>query len=130
MRFGTDHRRVVLVVDDEPDLRHLVARTLPRGQYAVFEAADGWDALSMAYALAPRLDLVITDLSMPVMDGYTLAQHLLHLSAPPAILFITGRDDMPAEGFPAGLMLRKPFHPDALVAFVERLLQVGHRVLR
>jgi CheY-like chemotaxis protein len=130
MRVGPDHRRVVLVVDDEPDLRRLVARTLPANQYVVLEAADGWEALSMAYALAPRLDLVITDLSMPVMDGYTLAQHLLHLSGPPAILFITGCDETPAGEVPAGLMLRKPFHPDTLLAFVERMLQVGRRVLR
>jgi CheY-like chemotaxis protein len=64
----------VLVVDDDSTLRRLCARILHRDGYHVFEAADGQEGLELA--LARALDLVVLDISMPVLDGFALATAL------------------------------------------------------
>ncbi len=64
----------VLVVDDEPDKRHLLAFALEREGYSVHTAADGQAGLEAVCALQP--DLIITDVMMPRMDGYDMARRV------------------------------------------------------
>jgi CheY-like chemotaxis protein len=117
--------RIVLVVDDEPVVRRLVSRMLTGGPFAVLEAADALEALDMVRTLAPRVDLVITDINMPGMDGYGLVERLLQLPAPPWIVFITAREEGGEAAYPTIPLLRKPFERQSLRMLVGRLLGVG-----
>lgn len=108
----------LLVVDDEDGLRHIIARNLAFEGYRVLEAADGLQAL--AIASREPVDLVVTDVRMPQMDGYELADRLLRINDSLPIVFISGFDQrgiaLPGTIFP------KPFSMDALVREIRRLL--------
>src|SRR5687768_17373345 len=67
---------VVLVVDDEPDVRGLVREVLRTAGVAPLTASRGEDALAIIQHLSGRVDLVLTDVMMPVLDGPTLARQL------------------------------------------------------
>lgn len=117
----------VLVVDDEPDLRFLLRRRFEKAGHEVFEAGDGATALRAVLAVRP--DLVITDLTMPVMDGYELIRLL---RADPAtadipILSVTA-NLRPPTGVDA--TIAKPYHWEELISVAERLLHDGHGEVR
>ena len=111
----------VLVVDDDPGLRGVLARALAEAGYRVLTAADGEEALALAGTLAGKLGLVITDVRMPVMDGFTLAGHLAHLPSPPPVLFISGYAD--GHEIP-GPYLTKPFGPSVLLEAVGQIVSM------
>lgn len=71
--------RTVLIVDDSVSMRQMVGYTLREGGYEVIEAEHGSDALSKL--AGATVDLIITDLNMPVMDGITLIQNVRNLPA-------------------------------------------------
>jgi two-component system alkaline phosphatase synthesis response regulator PhoP len=114
----------ILVVDDDENLRHLVAAYLEREGYEMFEAGDGPSALE---AIKTRdVDLVILDLMLPGIDGLDVAR-TLRLNHQIPILMLTARadeNDM-LQGFEAGTddYLIKPFSPKVLVARVKALLR-------
>ena len=68
----------ILVVDDEDVLREMLGDALRLSGFEVLEAADGSKALAVLQG--GRVDLIISDVNMPGMDGYDLARALLHLS--------------------------------------------------
>jgi CheY-like chemotaxis protein len=111
---------VVLVVEDDPSLRSLMVRTLSGKGYRAVEARDGVEALEQL-AADPEIELVVTDIVMPRMNGVELARQLV-ASARTRLLFVSayGKDytELP------GSLLEKPFSPAALVAEVEKLLSV------
>ena len=74
----------VLVVDDHPEIRDLMVKILERRGYRVSTASDGHDALTQ-FALA-RPDLVITDLSMPGLNGYQLCRLIRGISSVPVLI--------------------------------------------
>lgn len=116
----------LLLVDDEPNLLLAVAAVLRSEGFEVTTARNGKDALLQIAKSVP--DLVISDIRMPVMDGYSLARHLR--SAPHTklipIVFLTAKDDTRdrIEGFRSGIdvYLTKPFEPDELVAVIRSIL--------
>jgi len=112
--------RLVLVVDDEPGLRGLVARALADEGYRVVEASDGLAALELLQAPDADVRLVISDIRMPRMDGYELADRISGGPNPPPMVFISGYGQtgvwLPGSVFP------KPFSMAALLAEVRRLL--------
>ena len=110
---------MVLVVDDDPGLRAVLARALADAGYRVLTAADGEEALALAGTLIGQLGLVITDIRMPVMDGLTLAGRLAHLPSPPPVLFISGYAD--GHEIP-GPFLTKPFGPSVLLEAVGQIV--------
>jgi CheY-like chemotaxis protein len=110
----------VLVVDDEPDIRHILVRILTTAGYAVREAAHGGAALAQVQQSPPRL--VITDRMMPVMGGDELIEHLrgdLDTAGIPIVL-LTGSPGLQPL---ADVMMMKPFHQDELLAVVTRLVE-------
>ena len=110
----------VLVVDDEMPLRHYMARVMSDDGYHVLMAADGVEALAMVDRSDPKVDLVITDVSMPSMNGPELAAQLATQRLPPPVLFVSGGHglvDVP------GPMLQKPFLPRDLSALVRSLIK-------
>jgi CheY-like chemotaxis protein len=115
---GAGTGRVVVMVEDEPNVRAIAARALNMAGYTVYEAGHGGEALDLIRRL-PRVDLVITDLGMPVMGGETLGARL-HAERPEVpILYISGYTDSVA----VSPFLQKPFAPDDLLRSVEAALQ-------
>jgi CheY-like chemotaxis protein len=114
----------ILVVDDDEDGRNLVAYVLQDAGYAVDSAADGRDALVKIRASRP--DLVILDLMMPHVDGWTVLEEIQATADPPRVVVLTARGDYStvARGAREGAVayLLKPFHFDVLVSTCTRLL--------
>src|SRR4051795_12110014 len=101
----------VLVIEDEPELRRVLAQALREDGYAVDEAADGPDGLSKATAWA--YDLVLLDLMLPGLGGLELLRQLRR-AKPTPVLILTARDAVPdrIKGLDVGAddYLVKPFH--------------------
>lgn len=112
----------VLVVDDESSLRTLVARRLAHDGYQVLEAGNGLEALDLLQAPDADIRLVITDIRMPGMDGYELADRLVDRPKSPPIVFISGYGQ--SGVWLPGSVFAKPFSMDALMDEVRRLLAV------
>ncbi len=116
----------VLVVDDEAPLRHYMARVMTDDGYRVLVAADGKEALALVENADSRVDLVITDVIMPLMTGPELAAQLATQLLPPPVLFVSGSHNL--RDVP-GPMLRKPFLPDDLSTMVRSLISNGAEAL-
>jgi PAS domain S-box-containing protein len=97
---------LVLVVEDEDELRRLAVRELEERGYLVLAAADGVEALAVARSLERSIDLLVTDVVMPEMNGVELAESLVDLWPSVAVLFMSGHLD-------EGAMERHPLDPDA-----------------
>jgi two-component system chemotaxis response regulator CheY len=117
----------ILVVDDSNSIRDMVSFTLQSAGYETVEAADG----QLALDVAPdhKIDLVITDVNMPVMDGITLCQELRLLPAfkftPILMLTTESSTEMKMRGKAAGATgwLVKPFNPEKLIATIKRVIR-------
>ena len=105
-------RKKILIVDDNSDLRKLIVVFLKRSDYDTVEAATGLEAIEQARATQP--DLILMDLSMPVLTG---DEAMARLKADPSLV---GFD------LPAGDVLYKPFHLKSLHDMVQRHLSVNH----
>jgi CheY-like chemotaxis protein len=114
----------VLVVDDEEGLRLLMREVLEGAGYRVWEADEGFQALSVLLQGRP-VDLVLTDIRMPRMDGWELAAHMAALELKVPILFVTGYADELAPNTLPGPVLAKPFAPQQLLAFVRQAQAVS-----
>jgi PAS domain S-box-containing protein len=113
----------VLVAEDEPLVRTLVAGALREQGYTVLEAGDGEEALAIADA-TPGLALLVTDVVMPHMDGRDLAARLRDRLPGIPVLFVSGYTDgaLAEDGEPATAFLPKPFMSGELMAAVRTLL--------
>jgi two-component system chemotaxis response regulator CheY len=115
----------ILTVDDSKTMRDMVAFTLKGAGFEVIEAEDGLKALSVLSSAS--VDLVITDINMPNMDGVTLVRELrakaAFKSTPILILTTEGGDDKKADGRAAGATgwIVKPFAPEKLLAVVNKV---------
>lgn len=118
--------KTVLSVDDSPSVRQMVKLTLAGAGYTVLQAADGAEGLAKAKDTA--VDLVVTDLNMPVMNGLDLIRALRQLPAYRGvpILFLTTESDaaMKQEAKAAGATgwITKPFQQEQLVSVVRKVL--------
>ena len=116
----------VLVVDDEPAVRRTTRRLLERAGFSVLDASNGEEALRCALGHEGAIDLVVTDVVMPLMGGPELATHLARERPGIPVLFVSGYSE--ENAFPDGpaadgAFLHKPFTPEGLIAAVGRLLQ-------
>ena len=122
---GKGQRQTVLVVDDEEGLRSIVCRTLQDQGYGTLEAAHGAEALEVMDK-AP-VDLVVTDVVMPGMDGRELGRRLTQRWPTLPILYISAYDvnDIFRRGSPrtSAPFLQKPFPPEILITSVRQLLE-------
>jgi two-component system cell cycle sensor histidine kinase/response regulator CckA len=123
----TEPRRVVLVVDDEQGLRDLVCRTLEAEGYATLEAVHGAEALEVMESVPDEVDLVITDVVMPAMDGRELGRRISQRWPDVPILYISAYDvnDIFRRGSPrqSAPFLQKPFPLEELIATVRGLIR-------
>ena len=118
--------RTIMTVDDSTSMRQMVKATLQSAGYGVVEAADGQEALD--YARENSVDLVISDVNMPRMDGITLVHELRSLSTyrltPLLLLTTESSQEKKMEGKKAGATgwIVKPFNPTQLLATLQKLL--------
>ena len=115
---------VALVVDDEPMLLKVVALTLRREGFTIVEAVDGNAALEILKSDKP-LDVLLTDVRMPGLNGYQLAAQSLSIRPQLPVILMTGFTDeeMPDALRRASLpLLRKPFDFAALGSSLRRVI--------
>lgn len=117
---------LILAVDDSASMRQMVNFTRTGAGYEVVPAVDGLEALE--YARQHNVDLVLTDVNMPRMDGITLVKELRALPSyrytPMLVLTTESSQDRKLQGKQAGATgwIVKPFSPDQLLATIARLL--------
>jgi two-component system cell cycle sensor histidine kinase/response regulator CckA len=123
----SERRQTILVVDDEQDLRSLVANVLGEYGYKVITAANASKAISMLDKMDAPPDLLLTDVVMPGMSGPMLADQLLAKFAGARVLFMSGYDErqivqryVVEKGF---ALIIKPFQLHNLCAAVKRALE-------
>ena len=114
----------ILLVDDDEAIRRLIQRILQQEGFHVIEASDGAEALKVASAYAGPVDLLLTDVIVPKVNGLVLAQLLLHERPGIGVLYMSGyvEESMLLATHPESILLQKPFTPDALIAAVHQIL--------
>ncbi|HEU9381920.1 TPA: response regulator transcription factor [Streptococcus pneumoniae] len=121
--------KTILLVDDEVEITDIHQRYLIQAGYQVLVAHDGLEALEL-FKKKP-IDLIITDVMMPRMDGYDLISEVQYLSPEQPFLFITAKtseqDKIYGLSLGADDFIAKPFSPRELVLRVHNILRRLHR---
>jgi signal transduction histidine kinase/ActR/RegA family two-component response regulator len=114
----------ILVVEDEAEVRTVAVEILRDAGYTVLEATDGLQALQLAARQRVPLHLLVTDVVMPSLNGWELAQRLTTMRPGLKVLFMTGYSEITLAQHerPAGHLLQKPFTPDSLLRKVREAL--------
>jgi CheY-like chemotaxis protein len=117
---------VVLLVEDQSEVRKVVRRVLQLQGFTVLEASEGREALQLSNDRSGPIDLLVTDVIMPHMSGRELADQLTVLRPTMKVLFLSGYTDdaMIRHGVLEGdrAFLQKPFTPEALAEKVREVL--------
>jgi diguanylate cyclase (GGDEF)-like protein len=122
---------LILIADDDDDLRLLVSLRLERVGYRVVSARNGQEALELAEEHQP--DLLLLDVSMPIMGGHDLCRAIASSQAsPPPVIFLSahGSPEDKVKGFDAGAVdyIAKPFNATELMARVAAALRTSSRM--
>ena len=118
--------KTIMIVDDSASLRQVVAIALKGGGYDVLEACDGKDAL--AKMTGQKINLIISDVNMPNMDGITFVKQVKQLPnykfTPIIMLTTESQEGKKQEGQAAGAKawVVKPFKPDQMLSAVSKLV--------
>ncbi|MGB9562093.1 MAG: response regulator [bacterium] len=116
----------ILVVDDQESILELLKAILERENFEVFLAANGFDALDII--AHNEIDLVITDVSMPELDGFTLLQIIKNRYPNLPVIVMTGYYDIytkeEAIKYGASRFLPKPFRPEEVLKIISNELGV------
>lgn len=122
----TSRKGVILVVDDDAMVRDIMARILSANGYSVLQASNGAQALERFATDGDRIDLVITDLTMPIIGGTELVRLLRERDHMPKVVFVSGDPHAHAAADPASsVLLAKPFSSEQLMDVVHRVLETG-----
>jgi two-component system cell cycle sensor histidine kinase/response regulator CckA len=125
-RVGSGGQERILLVEDEDGVRKFVHTMLEKQGYTVLEAADSEDALSLVAHSPDRIDLLLTDVIMPRMNGPELAERITRLRPGLGVLFMSGYTDRTIrlqEGFgDESNFIQKPFTPNSLAQRLRELL--------
>ena len=116
--------RRALLVDDDPLVRMVVAGILDTLGFEVIEAEDGKEALA-ALSAERGIDVLVTDVLMPRLDGWTLAEQarLAHPELP--VIYVTGYYHENARPVPGGSVIRKPFRITKFAEVLGELLSAS-----
>jgi len=124
--------KTVLIVEDNDEVSRFISEIL-MGQYKLLYARNGQEALEKTCEFMP--DIVVTDVMMPVMDGYTLCQRIRGMRAvnhvPIIIISALGAEEDRIKGLKAGAdaFLSKPFNPDELLILIEKELDKKAKII-
>ncbi len=121
--------KTALIVDDSSSMRQMVGFTLKGAGFTVIEGGNGQEALDrLSGAPGGKVDIIITDLNMPVMDGLTFIKQVrtrAMLRFTPILMLTTeSQESRKAEGKAAGATgwIVKPFHPEQLLKVIDKVL--------
>ena len=117
-------RKSILIVEDELRIRFLLRDYLMKEDFNVFEASNGEEGLFIFST--QKIDLVLLDIMMPIMDGLTMLEKLREVSTVPVILLTAkGEEEDKLQGYDFGAddYMTKPFSPKVLIAKVKALLK-------
>lgn len=115
----------ILVAEDEAMIRLVLVEEFESAGSAVSEASNGAAALDLLRGEA-AFDLLVTDIRMPHLDGWTLAEQARALRPDLPVLYVTGWSDVEPRPVAGGEVLGKPFRTAELVPAAARLLQAQH----
>jgi two-component system, cell cycle sensor histidine kinase and response regulator CckA len=128
---GSKGSETILLVEDETAVRRMLREALIRAGYKVWEAANGAEALAQTSAESDRVDLLVTDILMPVMNGLRLAEELRNRHPRLKVVFMSGHSEEvishQSGPDPAPDLLQKPFLPEVLVRKVRSVLDQSDR---
>ena len=114
----------LLIIDDEPLMTDMFRQAMTKRQFQVLTASSGPDALRLLAVPDTKVDLILTDMTMPDMDGLTVARELYALLPDVPVLIATGHDlDAGQMDLPPNVVeiIRKPYQMKALA---ERLREI------
>jgi DNA-binding response OmpR family regulator len=113
-------RRVILLADDEVLIRNLVRISLDAAGFHVLAASDGLEALALSRTYPEHIDVLLTDVDMPNLDGLSLAERVKLERPDIRVLVMSGRLSSPVHVHDAEVkLLPKPFSPQALVRIIR-----------
>lgn len=121
-----EHTRVrrILIVDDEPAIRKLLALVFTRAGYEVRVAAHGGEAIGICDA--ESFDVLLSDVRMPGMNGHELVRSVVRRYPKTRFVLMSAYDDIKCEGCGVAsrpcTQLTKPFNPNEAVSLVDRIL--------
>ena len=119
-------RETILLVEDAEPLRKLALRFLENHGYRVIQAQDGEEALTVVRGLSERIQLMLTDVVMPGMNGRVLAEKLLPSHPEMKVLYMSGYTDSFIAGHgvleQGTALIHKPFSEEDLLAKVREVL--------
>lgn len=116
-------QRVVLLVDDEPQMRTLLRTILLQAGYAVISAADGQEALELSRAYTDAIDLLVSDIVMPRMSGPELAEYIYHERPNTRVLLMSGHASAALWQYLSSHdFIQKPFAPGGFIEQVSKTL--------
>lgn len=115
----------ILVVEDDQDLNRIIIKSLRDRGYDVTSAVNGLDALEKTEGV--KFDMILTDIMMPKMDGFELAESIRAVDREIPIVFMTAKDDKPSKmlGYSIGVddYIVKPFDIDILIMKIGAILR-------
>ena len=115
----------ILVVEDDRDLNRIITKSLRDRGYDVTSAVNGLDALEKTEGV--KFDMILTDIMMPKMDGFELAESIRAVDREIPIVFMTAKDDKPSKmlGYSIGVddYIVKPFDIDILIMKIGAILR-------
>ncbi|MDQ6707518.1 MAG: ATP-binding protein [Acidobacteriota bacterium] len=124
---GPKGSETILIADDEDGVRKLVHAVLATNGYTVIEAKNGKEALTVFESNRANVDMVLTDVVMPHMNGFELGERLTAIDPTLKVLYMSGFRDSPIGDLaeePDRIILQKPFTPNLLLAKVRELLDL------
>lgn len=109
-----------LIVDDEPRILVYLRAVLQNGGFDTLEASNGSEALAVLRSERLKVEVVVSDVSMPVMSGLALAASVRAEFPEIPVILVSGYAAVPVEGIP---LLQKPFLPAALLGMVRDAIE-------
>lgn len=111
---------VVLVADDDPTVRDLVCAILGSAGHQCFSAANGLEAVAVFRSNPDRIDVLLTDITMPVMDGTQAASRIRAAKPTVPVIFMSGYSS--TELPPGAHVVQKPFTREALLDALKQVV--------
>ena len=117
-------QKLCLIVDDEQSIRTYITVVLQGGGFLTLEAENGIQALELVRELGSDLDLLVSDIQMPQMDGITLACALRAEFPSVPLILVSGYAELSQANLDAEFeFVQKPFSPATLLTIVEKMMR-------